>query len=153
MTTIIEARSVSKSFLENGSTRRPLDELDLTVERGELVTILGRSGKYWIAAVVGTMLLNGIFNFLETGQIPGTGDDEERGDYWKDFFAFRDGTTDADGNPNRHTIPGYLMHDIYGWANHPWRTVTNKLSPFSAFATISTKRGSVSPGRSGRSPR
>jgi putative ABC transport system ATP-binding protein len=44
VTTIIEARSVSKSFLENGSTRRPLDELDLTVERGELVTILGRSG-------------------------------------------------------------------------------------------------------------
>lgn len=43
-TTIIEARSITKSFLENGSTRRPLDDLDLTVDRGELVTILGRSG-------------------------------------------------------------------------------------------------------------
>ena len=44
MTTILEARSITKAFHVEGATRRPLDALDLRVERGELVTILGRSG-------------------------------------------------------------------------------------------------------------
>jgi hypothetical protein len=91
--------------------------------------MLGRSGKYWIAAIVGTMLLNAMLTKLATGDTPGAGDDG-----WKDFFAFRDGTFDADGNANRHTIPGYLMHDVYGWTHHPVKTFLNKLSPFFAFA-------------------
>jgi hypothetical protein len=69
-----------------------------------------------------------------TGEMPGT-DDEERGDGWKDFFAFRDGTVDVDGNPNRHTIPGYIMHDVRGWSHHPLHTFLSKLSPFWAFAS------------------
>lgn len=94
--------------------------------------ILGRSAKYWIMAVIGTMLINAIWTALATGTVPG--EDNGRGDGWKDFFAFRDGTYDDAGNANRHTIPGYLMHDIYGWSNHPYKTFLNKLSPFYAFA-------------------
>jgi hypothetical protein len=90
--------------------------------------MVGRSGKYWIAAVIGTMILNGILTKLATGDDPGQGKDG-----WKDFFAFRDGTKDAAGNWNRHTIPGYLMHDVYGWTHHPVNTFLNKLSPFFAF--------------------
>lgn len=95
--------------------------------------VLGRSGKYWVAAVAGTMLLNGMLTYLSTGETPGS-DADQRGDGWKDFFAFRDGTKDSAGNPNRHTIPGYLMHDVYGWTHHPYKTFMNKLSPFWAFS-------------------
>jgi 2'-5' RNA ligase/predicted ABC-type ATPase len=91
--------------------------------------ILGRSGKYWVAAVAGTMLLNGILTYWNTGEQPGV-----HADQWKDYFAFRDGTKDRDGNWNRHTIPGYLMHDIYSWSHHGYETFLNKLSPFFAFA-------------------
>jgi diguanylate cyclase (GGDEF)-like protein len=93
--------------------------------------ILGRSGKYWVAAVVGTMLLNGLLTYFNTGTMPGDGED---GDWWKDFFAFRDGTYDINGNANRHTIPGYLMHDVYGWTHHQYDTFLNKLNPFFSFA-------------------
>jgi putative ABC transport system ATP-binding protein len=44
VTTILEARAITKAFRDDGASRRPLDEVDLRVERGELVTILGRSG-------------------------------------------------------------------------------------------------------------
>ena len=95
--------------------------------------IVGRSGKYWIAAVVGTMILNGILTYFNTGDIPGTGNEGD-GEWWKDFFAFRDGTYDINGNANRHTIPGYLMHDVYGWSHHAFDTFINKLTPFWSFA-------------------
>lgn len=93
------------------------------------VPVLGRSGKYVVAAVVGTMLLNGMATYWKTGTLPGSVDDG-----WKDFFGFRDGTKDRDGNWNRQTFPGYLMGVVYGWGKHPVHTFLNKLSPFFAFA-------------------
>lgn len=85
--------------------------------------LVGKSAAYWIGAVLGTMFINGVLTYINTGEQP----------HGKDYFAFRDGTLDADGNGNRHTIPGYLMHDVYGWAHHPVKTFTNKLSPVLAF--------------------
>ncbi|MDX1430376.1 MAG: ABC transporter ATP-binding protein [Rhodothermales bacterium] len=41
---IVAVTNLSKSFSEGGDNRRVLDGLDLTIERGELVVLLGRSG-------------------------------------------------------------------------------------------------------------
>ena len=41
---IVAVMNLSKSFSEGGDNRRVLDGLDLTIERGELVVLLGRSG-------------------------------------------------------------------------------------------------------------
>lgn len=85
--------------------------------------LVGKSAAYWIGAVLVTMLLNGIITWALTGEEP----------EGMDYFAFRDGTFDRSGNPNRHTIPGYLMHDVYGWTHHAFKTFLNKLSPALAF--------------------
>jgi len=79
----------------------------------------GPSAAYWLSAAAGTMLINGIMTKIYTGQDP----------HGKDFWAFRNGTTDANGNPNRSTIPGYIMHDVRGWMTHPVKLFGNKLSP------------------------
>jgi N12 class adenine-specific DNA methylase/2'-5' RNA ligase len=93
------------------------------VPEGTPEPLIGKSAAYWLGAVAGTMLINGILTYLYTKHQP----------QGKDYFAFRDGTTDIDGNPNRHTLPGYLMHDIYGYATHPATLLKNKLSPVLAF--------------------
>lgn len=85
--------------------------------------LIGKSAAYWIGAVLGTMAINGFLTWANTKEKP----------HGKDYFAFRDGTLDAEGNPNRHTIPGYLMHDVYGWSHHPVQTFKNKLSPALTF--------------------
>lgn len=85
--------------------------------------LIGRSAAYWIGAVLGTMLINGALTYFNTGERPNG----------KDYWAFRDGTKDDAGNWNRHTVPGYLMHDIYGWAKHPVHTFKNKFAPTLAF--------------------
>lgn len=79
----------------------------------------GKSGAYWLGAFAGTALMNGILTYAMTGEQP----------EGKDFLAFRDGSKDADGNWNRHTIPGYIMKDLYGWSHRPVHTATAKLSP------------------------
>jgi hypothetical protein len=83
----------------------------------------GPSAAYWLSAAAGTMLINGILTKIYTGQDP----------HGKDFWAFRNGTTDPTGNPNRSTIPGYIMHDVRGWATHPVKLFGNKLSPLLTF--------------------
>lgn len=75
--------------------------------------------RYWLAAFAGLAIFNAILTKLLTGENP----------EGKDFLAFRDGTKDAAGNPNRYRLPGYIMHDLYGWSHHPIRTLGNKLSP------------------------
>lgn len=85
--------------------------------------LIGRSAAYWIGAVLGTMLINGTLTYFSTGERP----------HGKDYWAFRDGTKDDAGNWNRHTVPGYLMHDIYGWSKHPVHTFKNKFAPTLAF--------------------
>jgi hypothetical protein len=85
--------------------------------------LIGRSAAYWIGAVLGTMLINGTLTYFNTGERP----------HGKDYWAFRDGTKDDAGNWNRHTVPGYLMHDIYGWSRHPVHTFKNKFAPTLAF--------------------
>lgn len=77
---------------------------------------------YWTAGIIGTGIMNMALTYALTG-------DDPSDMTYKDLLAFRDGTTDQDGNPNRHVVPGYLMHDIYGWSHHPVKTFTNKLSP------------------------
>jgi hypothetical protein len=98
--------------------------------------LLGKSAAYWIAAVLGTMLINGILTYAHTGQKP----------TWKDFFAYRDGTTDDEGNPTRHTIPGYLMHDIYPWTHHPITTALSKQSPTLQFGERFVQNKGARPG-------
>ena len=78
--------------------------------------VVGRTGRYVLASVVAYLLFNGAANYIFTGQYP-------RG---KDWWAFRDGTLDQNGNPNRFTIPGYEGKDWYNWLTHPWRTLLNK---------------------------
>jgi hypothetical protein len=85
--------------------------------------LIGKSAAYWLSAVAGTMLINAILTYLYTKQPP----------HGKDFFAFRDGTKDKYGNANRHTLPGYLMHDVYGYGTHGLDLLKNKLSPVLAF--------------------
>jgi hypothetical protein len=85
--------------------------------------IVGSSAAYWIGGVAFLMLLNGILTYFHTGDMPNG----------KDYFAYRDGTTDDDGNPNRHILPGYEMRDIHGWWTHPVQTFLNKLKPLLAF--------------------
>jgi hypothetical protein len=94
--------------------------------------LLGKSAAYWIfGAVLGTVIINGVLTFINTGERP-------KG---KDFWAFRDGSKDAEGNANRQTIPGYLMKDIYGWSHHPVDTFRNKLSPTLSFLSrVATNR-------------
>jgi hypothetical protein len=83
---------------------------------------IGKSAAYWTSALLGTAAINSMLTMALTGDSP----DQLT---LKDALAFRDGTLDADGNPNRHTIPGYLMHDVRGWTTHPVKTFTNKFSP------------------------
>jgi GNAT superfamily N-acetyltransferase len=85
--------------------------------------LIGRSAAYWIGAAAATMLINGVLTYIYTGEQP----------HGKDYWAFRDGTTDNERNPNRHRIPGYIMNDVYGWSRHPVNTAKNKLSPALAF--------------------
>lgn len=85
--------------------------------------LIGRSAAYWIGAVLGTMLINSALSHWNTGERP----------HGKDYWFFRDGTKDAAGNWNRHAVPGYLTHDIYGWSNHPVHTFKNKFAPVLAF--------------------
>jgi hypothetical protein len=85
--------------------------------------LIGRSAAYWIGAVLGTMLINGTLTYFNTGERP----------HGMDYWAFRDGSKDNAGNWNRHTVPGYLMHDIYGWSHHPVHTFKNKFAPTLAF--------------------
>jgi len=85
--------------------------------------LIGHSAAYWIGAVLGTMLINGSLTYWSTGERP----------HGKDYWAFRDGSKDAAGNWNRHTVPGYLMHDIYGWSKHSVHTFKNKFAPTLAF--------------------
>jgi hypothetical protein len=73
--------------------------------------------------VLGTAFINGTLTYWNTGERP----------HGKDYWAFRDGTKDANGNWNRHLIPGYLMKDIYSWSHHPVQTFKNKLAPTLAF--------------------
>ena len=44
MTGMLELRGVAKDFLINGRTRRVLDAVDLRVDRGEFISIVGASG-------------------------------------------------------------------------------------------------------------
>ncbi|HXJ64427.1 MAG TPA: hypothetical protein VNN79_11790, partial [Actinomycetota bacterium] len=109
--------------------------------------ILGRTGKYMTASVLAHMLITGVISYLLSGQQPGSGEDG-----WKDFFFFRDGTEDADGNANRYSLPGYVAHDWHDWlppvpdwahqylhiprgmGGHPIQTLTNKLTATLGFA-------------------
>jgi hypothetical protein len=85
--------------------------------------LIGKSAAYWIGGVLFLALVNGILTYMHTGEFPDG----------KDFFAYRDGTMDDEGNPNRHILPGYEMHDIYSWSHHASTTLKNKLSPALAF--------------------
>lgn len=86
--------------------------------------LVGSSAAYWIGGVLAFMFINGVLTFLHTGDAPTNA---------KDYFAYRDGTVDDDGNANRHVLPGYEMRDIYGWSHHPVDTLGNKLKPAIAF--------------------
>jgi hypothetical protein len=85
--------------------------------------LIGPSAAYWIGGVLALMFINGLISYLYTGAHP----------EGKDYFGYRDGTKDDDGNWNRHTLPGYEMHDIYSWSRHPVQTFENKLKPAIAF--------------------
>jgi hypothetical protein len=62
--------------------------------------------------------INGALTYAFTGKTP-TG---------MDYFAFRTGTKDKDGNDERFLIPSY-MKDILAYATHPMTTLVNKSHP------------------------
>lgn len=78
---------------------------------------IGRSGSYWLAELATLMLLSGLATYWYTGEKP----------QGMDYLAFRDGTTDPNGNPNRKSLPGYVR-TMYGWVSHSGRTAANALS-------------------------
>ncbi|MDE2098946.1 MAG: strawberry notch family protein [Patescibacteria group bacterium] len=75
--------------------------------------------------LIGTVILNGVLNWLFTGDLPGQGKD---GNGW-DFVAFRDGGVTEDGNPSRQILPAYLSKDIISFAEHPVSTIRAKAVP------------------------
>ena len=75
-----------------------------------------KSAAYWVSAFTGTAMINGVLTYALMPE-------------GKDYLAFRDGTKDADGNDNRHVLPGYIMKDVYSWTHHPVQTAGHKLSP------------------------
>lgn len=90
---------------------------------------------FWIASFVGTAVTNAILTKVNNPDEP---------IMLQDLLAWRDGSKDKEGNWNRHTLPGYLMHDVYNYVHksvdthgvHPFeqakatsKTMVNKLSP------------------------
>ncbi len=102
--------------------------------KGDGKPIVGRSLKYWAGAIAALMLMNGLITYWMTGEMPGTTDEGDEASKWKDFFAFRDGTYDANGDANRHILPGYITGTLYNWSHHPIRAFINSLTPFWVFA-------------------
>ena len=78
-----------------------------------------KTAAWAVGSILGTATINGIMTYAQTGEMP----------HGWDYLAARDGTTNADGNPNRHTLPGNLMGPIYGLVRHPVRTAENWISP------------------------
>lgn len=84
--------------------------------------LLGMSGQYWLALALLVATISGTLTYLYTGEMP----------EGKDFFGYRDGTLDRDGNPNRHRLPGY-QNDVYGWRYHPVDTLLHKMTLMLSF--------------------
>jgi hypothetical protein len=73
---------------------------------------------YTASLLMGTMIVNGALTYAFTGQRP-------RG---MDYFAFRDGGKDDNGNDTRLVLPTY-MKDILAYARAPLHTLTAKTHP------------------------
>jgi hypothetical protein len=81
-------------------------------------------------SLLGTIFAtNGALTKAFTGEFP-TG---------RDWWAFRDGTKDKYGNPNRWLVPSYVK-DIYAWWENPEHTFTSKLHPAISLG-LELKRG------------
>jgi len=74
---------------------------------------------YALALPAVSALYGAIYQYVKTGQGP-TG--------WKDLFYPRTGGKDAQGQPERIQIPGY-MKDVFSYGHDPIGTIKGKVSP------------------------
>ncbi len=78
--------------------------------------------QYLIALPITVGVVSAVINYLYTGEAP----KDQR-----DLFHPRDGTFDADGNPNRLSLPSY-MKDVFALTSHPVQTLKNKAHPLAS---------------------
>jgi len=99
------------------------------IDLGRFISEWVRTGKapanlpdkvaYTISLLGGVALVNGLMTYALTGQSPQD---------IRDFFAFRDGGVDAQGNPTRWLLPTYAK-DIFGYWENPGHTILAKTHP------------------------
>lgn len=84
----------------------------------EAVTLTHRAA-YVAALPIVVGMYGAMYQYLRTGEGPSE---------TKDYFFPKNGTVDADGNPNRDQIASY-MKDFFAYGSHPVETVQHKVSP------------------------
>lgn len=87
-------------------------------------TRISHKTAYILALLIGGAMINGLLNWLMTGEMPKD---------W-DYIAPQDGGITEDGRNSRIILPTYLSKDIYSYATRPWETLKAKAAPFITIA-------------------
>jgi soluble lytic murein transglycosylase-like protein len=102
----------------------PVDLLAAKSRMGRGENLVSHKMAYAIAMPVTVALYGAIAQYVMTGQGP---------QEWKDYFYPRTGQLDANGRPQRVSLPSYIK-DLYHLWNAPGQTVLDKLNPLWSIA-------------------